>query len=114
MLTVLLSKGRAWASPSCAWKINCLQAGVAAGLNPPLKWLAELRLCNREKMRLDVNSIASPLGQIHPIPFEQIWRRGCRNTVDEPEDNFVHVFDSTLPRLIATLIYKRNQNRYVT
>jgi hypothetical protein len=33
MLIVVLSKGRAWADPSCAWKISCLQAGVAASLN---------------------------------------------------------------------------------
>jgi hypothetical protein len=29
MLIVLLSKGRAWAYPTCAWKISCLQAGMS-------------------------------------------------------------------------------------
>ena len=35
MLIVLLSKRRAWADPSCAWKISCAQAVIPAGLNAP-------------------------------------------------------------------------------
>jgi hypothetical protein len=47
MLIVVLSKGRAWAYPSCAWKISYLQAGVPPSLNSPSgNWLTELCLCD--------------------------------------------------------------------
>src|SRR5882724_5397616 len=90
MLIVLLSKGRARAYPSCAWKISCLRAGVAATLNPPSgngslnnAFVIERNASGREFERVPFRTNSS-------YHSEKIGAPSCRNPVEEAEDNLVH------------------------
>src|SRR5437899_344815 len=90
MLIILVSKGRALAYPCCAWKISCLQAGVPASLNPPSGngSLNYAFVIERNASGREFESVSSRTNSSYPS--ETNLAPGCKNAVDEAEDNFVH------------------------
>jgi hypothetical protein len=113
MLIVLLSKGRALAYPSCAWKVSCLRAGIAESLNPPsgngllnYAFVIERNASGREFESVSLRTNSS-------CHSEQIGR-SVAETLFTKLRTILSIVDSTLPRLIAILIDARSQNRYVT